>query len=661
MNENNILNSKLIPPSPNINIQTLKPFCRFCITIGALPTSYILSLTYEELLIWLCTFLQDTVIPAINNNGEAVAELQGLYVELKNYVDNYFESSDFQQLVENKLDEMAEDGTLANIFNNILQASYIHKFKTYNDMINYDLKVGEYAETLGYFTPNDGGRSLYLITENETDNLYNTPLTNGKTATKQVGNYTNILSFGIQSGDAIGDKINTIIQNETEIRFNEGNYTISATEKLTVNKSCKLIGNNTTIKIIGGYEVTYYAMCNISNCKNVIIKNITFDGSKANAILKSGSGGHCIVIGNNTENIKILDCKLINSWYDGIVIDDSSTNLNDSVLIENCEFTQNGRNGISVLSCYKLVIINSYFHAIFGDKPPQAGIDIEPYDGNVSKLKDISISNCNFFSCYQSVSNYLDKTPSNEDVNIKISNINIDGNNLENSIGCKNGYLNNNTPWVNVSYENVCIKNVYVGLLSQDYNVASFSAKNFRLVGIKNIGVHFNQEYAWSTNYLGCILENFIFSQTDDMIAGFKFDTVNTNNIPYKKIQIINTNTSNIKNWNLIEESKIINGLVKLLTENYTINYDEYFNKYQTNYATARITFPDLTGNLNQKGLDIKVYLNWGGGGCLGKFYPNSIVGANGFTGIEHQTIILNAISDAWLINNLVGNITPLN
>lgn len=77
------------------NLQELKPvgnlppFTRFCCTIGNLPTSYMISLTYEEQLLWLCDYLKNTVIPAVNTNAEAVAELQELYIQLKEYVDNY--------------------------------------------------------------------------------------------------------------------------------------------------------------------------------------------------------------------------------------------------------------------------------------------------------------------------------------------------------------------------------------------------------------------------------------------------------------------------------------------------------------------------------------------------------------------------------------------
>lgn len=97
--------------------QTLRPFTRFCCTIGNLPSSYMVSLTYEEQLLWLCNYLENTVIPALNQNAEAVTELQNLYVELKNYVDNYFNNLDLQEEVNNKLDDMVTDGTLDTIIN----------------------------------------------------------------------------------------------------------------------------------------------------------------------------------------------------------------------------------------------------------------------------------------------------------------------------------------------------------------------------------------------------------------------------------------------------------------------------------------------------------------------------------------------------------------
>lgn len=122
-------------------IQNLKPFTKFCCSIGAIPSSYLVSLTYEEQLLWLCDYLQNTVIPTVNNNADAVTELQNLYVQLKNYVDNYFTNLDVQNEINNKLDEMAGNGTLTvllqpflNQYNTQLQ-SLTEEVNTYNESI----------------------------------------------------------------------------------------------------------------------------------------------------------------------------------------------------------------------------------------------------------------------------------------------------------------------------------------------------------------------------------------------------------------------------------------------------------------------------------------------------------------------------------------------
>lgn len=107
-----------------IDVKTLRPFKRFIMTIGNLPSSYLESMTYGEMLMWFCNYLQETVIPTVNNNGEAVEELQNLYEELKSYVDNYFENLDVQEEINNKLDEMAQNGSLTNLIKTYVDPIY---------------------------------------------------------------------------------------------------------------------------------------------------------------------------------------------------------------------------------------------------------------------------------------------------------------------------------------------------------------------------------------------------------------------------------------------------------------------------------------------------------------------------------------------------------
>lgn len=135
--------SKTLPNNPQTDVKNLQPIQKFAMSIGAIPESYLLSLTFQELALWLCDYLKNTVIPTINNNSDAVSELQQLYIQLKNYVDNYFNNLDVQDEINNKLDDLVDDGTLTNLIKNYVnpfideQNSNIENFKeTINLNIN---------------------------------------------------------------------------------------------------------------------------------------------------------------------------------------------------------------------------------------------------------------------------------------------------------------------------------------------------------------------------------------------------------------------------------------------------------------------------------------------------------------------------------------------
>lgn len=122
-------------------IVNLNPFARFCCTIGNLPSSYMASLSFEEQLMWFCDYLQNTVIPAVNNNAQCVKELQELYVKLKNYVDNYFNNLDVQNEINIKLDKMAEDGTLDKIINQQIFGDINQNIENLNNNITKHIVV----------------------------------------------------------------------------------------------------------------------------------------------------------------------------------------------------------------------------------------------------------------------------------------------------------------------------------------------------------------------------------------------------------------------------------------------------------------------------------------------------------------------------------------
>ena len=161
------------------------PFKHLVMTLGELPTSFVDSMTYYECLAWLVNFIQNTVIPTVNNNAEAVEELQTAFITLKNYVDTYFDNLDVQDEVNNKLDEMAEDGSLLTLLSNY--TSLQKNFDSVQDMINdTSLVKDSLVKCFGFSTINDGNGGEFIITDVEDE----IQLTNGLYA-KRINDYTN--------------------------------------------------------------------------------------------------------------------------------------------------------------------------------------------------------------------------------------------------------------------------------------------------------------------------------------------------------------------------------------------------------------------------------------------------------------------------------------
>ena len=148
----------------DIDVQYVSPLKKICMTIGELPASYLETMSYYEMLVWFTEFLKNQVIPTVNNNAEAVSELQALYEELRIYVNNYFDNLDVQDEIDNKLEEMADSGQLTDIIAQYLGLAGMIAFDTVADMkLAENLVNGSKCQTLGFYQANDGGGSIYKI------------------------------------------------------------------------------------------------------------------------------------------------------------------------------------------------------------------------------------------------------------------------------------------------------------------------------------------------------------------------------------------------------------------------------------------------------------------------------------------------------------------
>ena len=84
---------------------------------SVIPLVYDESLSYYEMLCKLTMYIKN-VIENVDNIKVDITNLINAYNELQDYVDNYFKNLDIQTEINNKLDEMASDGTLNEIINN---------------------------------------------------------------------------------------------------------------------------------------------------------------------------------------------------------------------------------------------------------------------------------------------------------------------------------------------------------------------------------------------------------------------------------------------------------------------------------------------------------------------------------------------------------------
>ena len=117
------------------NYKSLQPFRFWCQKV--LPLVYDDSLSYYELLCKVVDYLNKTMEDVETLNGD-VTNLHKAYVQLQEYVNNYFNTLDVQEEINNKLDEMVENGTLMNLFNKYIPYTTPERFGAIGDGITDD-------------------------------------------------------------------------------------------------------------------------------------------------------------------------------------------------------------------------------------------------------------------------------------------------------------------------------------------------------------------------------------------------------------------------------------------------------------------------------------------------------------------------------------------
>ena len=142
--------------------KNVPPFVLWC--SATIPTAFDDSMSYYEALCALYKWVQDNIIGVVNNNADILQEYIKMADELKKFVEDYFKNLDVQEEINNKLDEMAEDGELAGIIAQFLEMSPVFAYNTIDDMANADnLSDGCIARVLGNTEAADGDGAYYKV------------------------------------------------------------------------------------------------------------------------------------------------------------------------------------------------------------------------------------------------------------------------------------------------------------------------------------------------------------------------------------------------------------------------------------------------------------------------------------------------------------------
>lgn len=241
----------------------------------AIPLAFDESMSYYETLCGLLHYLKNTIIPTVNNNADAVSELQSLYEQLRSYVDNYFTNLDVQEEINNKLDQMVIDGTLPEIVASYLNSKAVFGFDNVESMKSAtNLINGSYAKTLGYYSINDNGGAFYKIRKITNDDTVDEKILialndNTLVAELIIEEEMNIVQFGFNNNDDLND-IN--ILNLTNLKcLDLNNYTYNCT--LPINLKSNFTLKNGSIKSSADKIII------IDTKNNILIDNINLNGN----------------------------------------------------------------------------------------------------------------------------------------------------------------------------------------------------------------------------------------------------------------------------------------------------------------------------------------------------------------------------------------------
>lgn len=311
------------------------------------------ALTDYELLCLVVNHLNE-VIKNSNEQNTVIQNLYNAFVALKDYVDNYFENLDIQEEIDNKLDEMAASGELADIIAQYLQVASVLGFDTKASLKSADNLVnGSITRTLGNHQYNDLGGAYYKIrtitSSDVIDDIKILALSNYPTLVAEMikTSKMNVNQYGAY-GDGIHDDTEAIQYaiNDNQfgtIYFCDGTYLISDTIKTYVDntKQCNInMEKNTVIRASESLPCLIELGGLGGNNEGVNNRMRYISGGVIDA-LNCESG---IKINENAMGITIKDLEIKGFSTYGIYVPVGNTLYSSDLLIDNCYINGPGSN-----------------------------------------------------------------------------------------------------------------------------------------------------------------------------------------------------------------------------------------------------------------------------------------------------------------------------
>lgn len=426
------------------NYRTLQPFRYWCQKV--LPLVYDDSLSYYELLCKVVDYLNKTMEDVETLHGD-VTNLHTAYEELQNYVNNYFSTLDVQEEINNKLDQMANDGTL-----NILLQMHARMVLPSNDTTGETdtLNIQKMLNKFGY---------VELFT-----GIY----------------YTNA-PIKLKSGNVIigSGNENTVIECSSDFcTFNEDNSADKLVLKnFRVNDAS---GEHIGLNFVGTTAQPY------TGIRYSFIENIHLFGFNTCVTIRGAwcvKFNHCRFESNNMcvnqsgtcNNVEYVECQFYGeeNVSTGVRLTGDGGAENYGVYFNNCDFEKH-RYGLNLYSCVGVYINNLYVEHIDTVINADNAINLVLNGGtlnyidrvaNVAKTQTINFYNVTTFTMLNVCARYNKTEKSclvyiSNDVPVYVENITV--------INLKGGrvYLKNTDAETNYDYNG-------------DYYIENLSTPNF--------------------------------------------------------------------------------------------------------------------------------------------------------------------------------------